>query len=376
MNISEAISKRPWLLAVFVAALVSVWMLSGILREGSAPGPLEQAADVGSEAQRAIPRVQVSVQTAKPITRFVSVYGRSAPARSVEIKAETDGRVQSIDADRGARVKKGQRILQLDMRDRQARLEQARASVTEHSTAYEAQLRLKSDGYVSETQIAETLAKLEAARAELTRAELDLRYREIRAPFDGVILDREVELGDFIKQGDPVISFVDNTRIIVTGTVSEKEARYVQTGMLAEAKLVTGQNVQGRIRYMAPVADEATRTFTVEVEIPNPDGSLPAGVTAELQIPGGEMLAHKISPSLLSLDAGGTIGIKTVNEYNQVEFFPVEIARSETDGVWISGLPETARIIVLGQGYVNVGLEVESVAADAETALAAEKPTP
>jgi len=374
MSIRDAVSKRPWLLAVFVAGLVGLWMLSGILVKGGSTGALQQAADVGGEEQRAIPRVQVSVQTAKPITRYVSVYGRSAPARSVEIKSETEGRVQSIDADRGARVSKGQRILQLDLRDRQARLEQARASVHEHKTAYEAQLRLKSDGYVSDTQIAETLAKLEGARAELTRAELDLRYREIRAPFDGVILDRAVELGDFIKQGDPVASFVDNTRIIVTGTVAEQDVRYVQTGMLAEAKLVTGQTVQGRIRYVAPVADQATRTFTVEVEIPNPDGSLPAGVTAELQIPGGEMLAHKVSPSLLSLDAAGTIGVKTINDFNQVEFYPVEIARSETDGIWISGLPETARIIVLGQGYVNIGLEVEGVPADAETALAAENP--
>jgi multidrug efflux system membrane fusion protein len=373
MSIGAAISKRPWLLAVFVAALVSLWMLSGILTGRDSGADLKRAADVGSESRPDIPSVQVSVQTAKPITRYVSVYGRSAPARSVEIKSETDGRVQSIDADRGAQVKKGQRILQLDLRDRQARLEQSRASVTEHRTAYEAQLRLQPDGYVSDTQIAETLAKLEGAKAELTRAELDLRYREIRAPFDGVILDREVELGDFVKQGDPVVSFVDNTRIIVTGTVAEQDARYVALDMLAEAKLVTGQTVQGRVRYIAPVADQATRTFTVEVEIPNPEGTLPAGVTAELQIPGGELLAHKVSPSLLSLDATGTIGVKTVNDFSQVVFHPVEIARSETDGVWISGLPETSRIIVVGQGYVNVGLEVEAMTADADTALASEQ---
>lgn len=372
MNIRETVARRPWLLAVFVASLVGLWMLSGTLSRQSNP-PLQSAADVAAKTDAPASRVQVAVQTAKPVTRFISVNGRSAPARSVQIKAETDGRVEVIDADRGQRVTRGQRILRLDLRDRQARLEQAKASVTEHRTAYEAQARLQTEGYVSETQIAETLAKLEAAKAELKRAELDLRYREIRAPFDGVILERDVELGDFVRQGDAVVSFVDNTKIIVTGTVAEQDARYVSPGMVADAQLVTGQTVQGRIRYLAPVADEATRTFTVEVEIPNPDGTLPAGVTAEMHIPGGEMLAHKISPATLSLDASGTIGVKTVNQYNQVVFHAVEIARSDPDGVWVAGLPETASIIVLGQGYVDAGLEVEAVFADGETALAADK---
>ena len=75
--------------------------------------------------------------------------------------------------------------------------------------------------------------------------------------------------------------------------------------------LVTGQEVTGRIRYLSPVADEVTRTFTVELEIPNPQGALPAGVTAEMRIPGGEMLAQKIAPSLLTLDSDGNIGVKT-----------------------------------------------------------------
>ena len=101
--------------------------------------------------------------------------------------------------------------------------------------------------------------------------------------------------------------------------------------------------------------------------------TLPAGVTAEMRVPGGDMLAHKISPSLLTLDADGNVGVKTVNRFNQVEFYVVEIARSETDGVWVAGLPETSSIIVLGQGYVDVGVEVEAVPADTETALAAEQ---
>jgi multidrug efflux system membrane fusion protein len=267
-------------------------------------------------------------------------------------------------------VRKGAVMLKLDLRDREARLTQSRAAVAQQQTAYEGQLELKARGYVSDTQIAETLAKLEAAKADLVRAELDLEYMTLRAPFDGVIQDRTVEIGDFVRAGDPVLTFVDNTRLIVTGSIAEQDARYVSVNTEAGAKLVTGQQVRGRIRYIAPVADESTRTFTVELEVPNVDGKLPAGVTAEIQIPGGEMLAQKVSPAILTLDSSGQIGVKTVDAQNRVVFTPVTIARSEPDGVWVTGLPAAANIITVGQGYVSAGQQVEPVFGQQETALA------
>jgi multidrug efflux system membrane fusion protein len=372
MSITNTISERPWILAVAVAALVAGWIATGYI--GREPLPVTDSGGAGPAPVTASTRVQVETRAAQPITRFISVYGRSAPTRVVELKAETDGRVVAIDAGRGEQIAGNTPILRLDMRDRQARLEQARASVAEHRTAYEAQKKLKAEGYISDTQITETLAKLEGARAELKRAELDLEYRVIRAPFDGVILERQVEVGDYVRAGDKIVSFVDNTRLIVTGSISEQDARFVDVGTTASALLVTGQQVTGRIRYVAPVADEATRTFTVEMEIPNPDGALPAGVTAEMRIPGGEMLAQQVSPSLLTLDSDGKIGLKTIDPYNRVVFHEVTIARTDPDGVWVAGLPETADIITIGQGYVSVGDEVDAVYTDPDTTVAAELP--
>ena len=371
MNIRQTISDRPWILAVVVTAVVAAWLLSGMIgREG--PGsPLEFAADVGATPDRSgTPRVQVRNLSAEKIDRLISVKGRSAPAREIEIKAETDGRVERIAAERGQQLKAGDLIMRLDLRDRRARLEQARASLLEHQTRYDAQLKLQTEGYVSETQMAETVAKLEAARAEVTRAELDLQYMELRAPFDGVIQEREVEVGDFVRRGDAVASFVDNTALIVTGSIAEQEARFVTPGTTAVAQLVTGQTVSGVIRYVAPVADQATRTFTVELAVPNADGSLPVGVTAEMQIPGGELQAQKVSPALLTLDADGEIGVKTIDAFERVQFHRVDIVRSDPDGIWIAGLPPSANVIVLGQGYVDIGAEVEPVFGDSEPALA------
>ena len=84
----------------------------------------------------------------------------------------------------------------------------------------------------------------------------------------------------------------------------------VSGGDTAEAKLATGETVHGTIRYVAPVANAATRTFQVELEVDNGDGRLRAGGTAELRIPAETVLAHRVSPSLLTLDDAGNVGIR------------------------------------------------------------------
>lgn len=368
MSIRNLIAKRPWILAVAVSLVVVAWLASGRLggREPIVEYPGGES--VGESATTT--RVQVNPMVAKPITRAITVYGQTEPARTVEMAAETQGRVEVVKATRGRQVGRGEIILKLDTRDRRARLAQAEASVNEAQTSYEAQLELQREGYVSETQIAEAVAKLEVAKAELTRARLDLDYMVMRAPFDGTLQDRAVEIGDFVRVGDQVATFIDNTSIIVSGTISERDARFVHVDDTGIAKLATGQEVSGRIRYISPVADQSTRTFNVELEVPNPGGSLPAGVTAEMKLPGGQVLAHKISPALLTIGSDGEIGIKVVDQFDRVEFFEVELAMSEQDGVWVTGLPESAKVITVGQGYVAQGQTVEAVFEQADTAVA------
>lgn len=361
MQLFDQLTSRPKFIAFGLSVLVALWLLSGYL--GKKPVEAQTAAEAVATA--ATMSVQFQAQVAQPVTRNLSIYGRTAPVRQVELKAETSGRVSELGVKRGALARQGELLLKLDLRDRQARLEQARAGVAQQEAAYKGQLELKPRGYVSDTQLAETLAKLETARAELTRAELDLEYMHVRAPFDGMVQERNVEIGDYVRAGDPVATFVDNTQLIVTGSIAEQDAGFVRVGTLATAHLVTGEVVSGKIRYIAPVADEATRTFTVELELPNPAGKLPAGVTTEMRIPAGVVLAYQVSPSLLTLDSEGELGIKTVDADGRVSFHRVAIAQSGTNGVWISGLPDQANIIVVGQGYVSAGQSVKAVPAKA-----------
>jgi multidrug efflux system membrane fusion protein len=303
--------------------------------------------------------------------RTIVVNGKTAPARIVHLSAETDGRVVYIGAERGASLDRGDVIVRLDERDRTARLAQAKATVRQREVEYEARARLKSESYVSEAQLQEAVAMLETAKAELTRAQLDLQYMSVRAPFAGALQSRAVEIGDFVKRGDPIATYVDNRTIIVSANLSEFDARYVHVGEKAEARLATGETLRGAIRYVAPVADDATRTFLVELEVDNTDGSLRAGGTAELRIPAETLLAHRISPSLLTLDDAGNVGVKIVNEDGQAQFVVADIALSSNDGVWLAGLPETATIITVGQGYVASGALVNAVPeGELETAVA------
>lgn len=358
---------KSWFMSAGIIAVVTLWLLSGLV------GGDEETGSSAEETAVAATRdaVRVRTQSAEEVMRTIVVNGKTAPARIVNLAAETDGRVEYIGAERGASLERGDLIVRLDERDRSARLAQAQATLKQREVEFDARSRLMSDSYVSEAQLQEAVALLETARAELTRAELDLAYMRIRAPFAGALQARMVEIGDFVKRGDPIATYVDNRTIIVSANLSEFDARFVNVDDKAEARLATGETVRGRIRYVAPVADEATRTFEVELEVDNTDGMLRAGGTAELRIPAEQVFAHRVSPSLLTLDDAGNVGIKIINEKGEVEFVVADIALSTNDGVWLAGLPETTTIITVGQGYVASGATVNAVPeSDAETAVA------
>ncbi len=358
MNIDKIRERQSWLISAGIAAAIALWLLSGLV-VGSDKD--EGGTAIVQNSERAKSTVRVRTQSAEEVERTIVINGKTAPARVVQLEAETSGRVVAIGTERGRNLDRGELVLRLDERDRAARLAEARATVKQREVEFAARDKLKSSSYVSEAQLQEAIALLEAARTELTRAELDLEHMTVHAPFDGALQDRMVEVGDFVQPGDPVATFVDNRTIIVSGALSEFDAQYVAVGDPARARLATGETVHGRIRYVAPVADEATRTFGVELEVDNGDGRLRAGGTAELLIPAEIVLAHQISPALLTLDDAGNVGVKIIDEDGSVRFVLADIALSTSEGVWITGLPATATIITVGQGFVPSGAVVNAV---------------
>lgn len=129
----------------------------------------------------------------------------------------------------------------------------------------------------------------------------------------------------------------------------------MKAGDAARATLATGEIVTGAVRFVAAAADRATRTFAIEIEVPNPDGRLRDGVTADIVIRGEARDALKAPRSALTLDDNGRIGVRVIDGENRARFHPVRIIGEEADGVWIAGLDGAQRLIVRGQEYVRDG---------------------
>lgn len=355
-----ALSRSTGMAVALVAAVV-VWMLTGLLR-GSTPASEQAAMEATRAAAAGLPqRVSVQVSHARTVTREIVVSARTEPNRAVELRAETEGRVTALGAERGSTVKAGTQIVGLDMRDRQARLDEARALINYAELQFEAARKLQTQQFVSETQMADLLSRVVSARAAVEAMELEVANTTLVAPFDAVLQDRSVEIGDYVNAGDAVAQLVDTDPLIVVGEVSERDVHELAVGSPGTARLVNGEPITGRVRYLAPVAAESTRTFRVELAIPNAQGNLRAGMTAEMRLAADEITAHVLSPALLTLDDSGTVGVKVVNERSKVEFHAVEIIGSSDAGITVTGLPETVRLIVVGQGFVKPGEVVEPV---------------
>lgn len=361
--------KTSYAIATLLALALIGWLWSGQIgdvEQASEPAAVDQNAGVADVAPIA---VQVQDLEASMIERDIVANGKTAPSRTAHLRGETAGRVIEIGAAEGDWVRTGDVLVVLDPRDREVAVLEWNAILRQRQIELDAAKKLNKKGFQAETNLAAAEANHAVAEAALMRAELDLDHTEIKAPFDGVLDHRDVEIGDFIDVGEPVSTVLDLSPFLVTGEVIETEVGQLKAGMTGVARLATGQVVDGKLRYIGSQADQQTRTFSVELEVPNYDGRIHVGVSAELKITTARLLAHKVSPAVLSLSESGNLGVKTVDETNKVVFMPVDIARAEEGSVWLTGLPEHVRLITVGQGFVRDGSDVRPVPETADAAL-------
>lgn len=361
--------KKPALLALTIALAGALWVASGEygwlvgLSAKEQPQPAGSIAETANaqESRRDLPTVRVMRSVAQTRTREVVVRGRTQANRTVDLKAEVPGQVVELPREKGARVKKGEVIARLSVDERNARLAEAKAMVRQREIEFEAARQLAAKGWRPETQFAANQASLEIARAKVAEMEIEIAKTEIRAPFDGVIERRAAELGSYLQAGDPVATIVDGDPLLVTGQVTEQEVGGLRVGGPGRAQLVTGETVAGALRFIAATAEPETRTFRVELEIPNPDFRLRDGVTAELRMPVDSVSAHLLSPAVLTLDEAGAVGVRIVDENGVVRFQPAQVIADSPQGVWLAGLPEQIDVIVVGQEFVRAGDRVKTV---------------
>ena len=352
INLFKRHQSLIYALSIFL--LLSAWLASGFFSSNEQM-PAEQTA---APARSMIQKVRVRVPEVNRVIQEIVLNGRTEPARAVTLRAEVEGRVVAIASGKGSVVREGEIIVQLDERDRKARLAEAHALLKQRELEYEGIKKLQKNNLLSEIQLANIGAQLATSKAQVKRIELEISNTSVTAPFDGILDRLQVEEGSYLKVGDEIGRLLEQDPVIFVGYVSQQERHRLVLGDTGIAYLVTGMVVEGELRYIASEADPITRTFRVELQIPNPDKSLVSGITAEIRIPVRFVSAIQLSPALLSLSSDDVLGIKIVNSQDRVEFLPAQVVKSSAEGLWISGLPKEIRIITVGHGFVRAGDKV------------------
>ncbi|MEH6477861.1 MAG: efflux RND transporter periplasmic adaptor subunit, partial [Sneathiella sp.] len=237
--------------------------------------------------------------------------------------------------------------------------QEAEALVRQREIEYKAAKSLSKKGFSAKTTLAGTKALLDSALAKAESVRIKMADLIIKAPFDAIVEERQAEIGDFIKDGNSVITLVDEDPFLVTGQVSEVYVNKIKIGDKGISKLVTGETVEGVIRFIGKKADPATRTFRVELLVENDNSDLRAGVTAETTFSTEKVMATFISPAILTLNDTGVLGVRSVDDNDTVHFFPVDVLTDSSAGAWVTGLPAQTRLIKVGQEFVRAGEKVD-----------------
>ena len=348
-NHERGASRSKWVATALVLAIVG-WMGSGYIIPSD-----DVEEDAPKDTVVKITSVAVITSTSETVTRNFVAEGQALPDRKTDLRAEATGQIKEVLVEKGDTVTDGQVIARFDVAQNEADLSRAAQELSRAQREYDNAETLVNRGVATNDRLVDARTALASAQASVTAAQKALDYGEISAPFAGRIEALNLNAGEFVSAGSSVGHVVDNTPLTVTIQVPQQSLRDVKAGQTADVAFITGEEVQGTVVFVGSSADDATRTFLAEITVENADGAVPAGVSAEIRIPIGEVTAHFISPAILSLNTDGALGIKTVDADNTVVFAPIKIETAQTDGIWVSGLPNTASIITIGQGYVNDG---------------------
>ncbi|MFK7867346.1 MAG: efflux RND transporter periplasmic adaptor subunit [Alphaproteobacteria bacterium] len=362
MRIFNVKIKGAYISAFLIAGLAGGWLLSGVITADDQP----VTADGGDEATMAanldadipMPTVRTLNTVAQAFEGNLQFTGQSSPDRLIDIKAETEGTIRQFSPEIGDFIAVNETMLQINLATRQIELNQAKAALRQAEIEFGAAQKLAQKGFQSDIQKAKAETALAVAKTNLALIELDIARTSVTAPFDGRIYQKHVEIGDYVKVADNVVTLVDLDPLVVEIQISENDIGRVALDAQAVLEFQDKRRYQGRLKHISPVSDAQTRTFMGEIELDNPDHHLKAGLTVKAILDLPQISAHKISPAWLGLSDEGQIGLKAVDENEIVQFYPVEIASNTSTAVWVTGLPDQAEIIVVGQEFVSEGTKV------------------
>ncbi len=325
----------------------------------------------GEDAARSVRTRLFDIQ---PMPLEVTLRGQTKSPTSRDAVAQTADTVAEIFVVEGQRVKAGDPICNLSAGTRNAALEQAQAALAQAESAllkaqndFNTNASLRERGIASPNSAEAFAAALKSAEANLSAAQVqldqrrdDLEHTRLTAAAAGVVQRPVANVGDLIGVGGSCARIVQLDPMRFVGAVPQAFIQHARTGLKANIRTITGQTAEGEITYIAVTADEATRSYDVEIEFANPGGTILDRMSAEAHITLGQVPAHLLPQSALTLGEDGALGVQLVID-GHAEFHAVTILNDALDGIWVSGLPAQAEVIVIGQEYVVDG---QPVAAD------------
>ena len=393
-----------WSIFFVVLAIVVVAFLAGYI-------PLQKRRAViageAHEQERALPRVEVIEVTRASGKSMLQLPGSIQAITEAPILARADGYILRRMVDIGDRVQAGQSVAEIEapemedqVRQSKANLQQARAAVDQALANYQqgktdtelARMNaqrwasLVAKGVVSrqendqyQAQYQSHLAGLEslekavgvqrsnvaAAEANLARIERMQSYLVVKAPFDGVITLRNVDVGALVNAGSTLLFRIAQTSTLRTYlNVPQEQSSSVRAGQPATLSVsnLPGQQFAGTVARTANALDPASRTLLVEVHVPNRDGALLPGMYARVDLFSPRTGAPLLIPSDALIARGGGTEVAVVRQDHRVHVQKIEVGRDYGDRLEVAGGLRDGEMVIANPGdVVREGLEVQPV---------------
>ena len=260
--------------------------------------------------------VEVIESSAQTIRDSIDFSSTTEAFKRIEVKSEIMTTIEKVLVKAGSIISKGQHIIELD------------------------DYKTNADLY-----------KLNL----LSQSEFD-KYA-LFAPFGGVLLDGHKIAGELVMPGEKVYEIIDLSSLKIFGYINENEILDISLDNEVEVTILDEQ-VKGIIDYISPISDPETKTFEIVVKVENKDLRYKDGLSSIISIIKGNVLAHKISPSILALGDKGELGVKVIGSDNTVQFKKINVIEDTSDYMLVSGLSQKEKIIIVGQQYVSSGEKV------------------
>ena len=408
--------KKSIFIASFILLVVVGWIGSGQFTDVNAQDDTSLSADSSNETVEKVivedigNKVEIKEFNFSQIDQSIELQGQTTHNKKIDVKSETTGNIINIAFKRGDKVSKGEELIKISIENRKEllnsakkdldrlnkelelneqnkinRLSQNKELIKLYEIEFASAKQLIDKGLSSksklslasfnlanarsdqedilitfESQQSSIGAQIANVRSQLKNIELDIDKTVINSPFSGIISDKMIEESEYITPGNIMFTIIDLNPIKIQGYLSEFDVNKVSLGTKAIIENTNGLKKNGTISFISPSAETSTRTFEITIEADNADLSFKSGITTKITIAGSELKAHKIPPSILTLQDDGTVGVKAVNDENIVIFYPTTSVKDTIDGIWVSGLPDKVNLIVTGQEYVAVGESVSN----------------